>query len=127
MVDIDEDLLLPDKTSIFSLSTNAINIFPPKYGQNIVVVMKCRMNMCFGVARNEVPVDIVLELHDALVSETLRSNACIWCQYIGWVLKICVDNLDKDECTCTWGECCTDACKIKASFVIVKLTTAIFL
>ena len=65
VVNINEDLFLTDETSIFSLSTNAINLFLPKYGQTIVAEMKFRMNLCFAVARNEVPVDIIIELHDA--------------------------------------------------------------
>ena len=52
IVNINEDILLPDKTSIFFLSTSAISIFLPKYGQTVVAVMKCRVNMCLAVARN---------------------------------------------------------------------------
>ena len=52
VVNMNEDILLPDKTSIFFLSTSAISIFLPKYGQTVVAVMKCRVNMCLAVARN---------------------------------------------------------------------------
>ena len=76
-----------------------------------MAVMKCRMNLCFSVACYEVLVDIVIELHDASVSETEIYNTRIQCHYIGWVLNICNDNLDKDEYASTWGECCTKACK----------------
>ena len=69
------------------------------------------MNLCLGLARNEVPVDTVLEIHDASELETARYNARIWCHYIGWSLKICIDDLDKVESDCTWLDCCTDACK----------------
>ena len=80
------------------------------------------MNLCFAVAQNEVPVDIFLELHDALVLETAMYNAHIWCHYKGWALKIRIGNLDRDESACTWGECCTEAYKRMAGFVIVKIT-----
>ena len=101
--------LLPDKTFILFLSTNSVNIFRPKYRQTVVAEMKFRMNLCFAVARNEVPVDIVFEIHDALVSETARYNACIWCHYIGWDLNICIGNLDKYEFASTWGGCYRNA------------------
>ena len=68
-----------------------------------MAVMKCRMNLCFAVARYEVLVDIVIELHDASVSETEIYNTRIQCHYIGWVLNICNDNLEKDEYYSTWG------------------------
>ena len=64
--------------------------------------MKCQMNLCFAVPWNEVPVDIYLELHYVLVSETIRYNAHIWCHYIGWALKFCIDDLDKDESAFIW-------------------------
>ena len=69
------------------------------------------MNLCLGLARNEVPVDTVLEIHDASELETARYNARIWCHYISWALKICIGNLDKDKYDCIWLEFCTKACK----------------
>ena len=103
MVNINEDIFLPDETSIFSLSTNEINIFWPKYGQTVVAATKFWTNLCFAVAQNEFWIDIVLQLQNSLVSETARYNAHIWRHYIGWGLKIRIDNLDKDESACTWG------------------------
>ena len=101
LVNINEYLLLPDENYIFSLSNNAINIFGPKYGNTVVAVMNFRTNLQFAVARNDVLVDIVLEIHDALVSKTAIYNARIWCHYISWYLNIFIDNLDKDESTFT--------------------------
>ena len=40
MVNIIEDVLLHDKTSIFFLLDNAINIFSPKDRQTVVAAMK---------------------------------------------------------------------------------------
>ena len=37
-----------------------------------------------------------------------------------WIL-ICIDNEEKAESACTWGGCCTMACKIMASVGIVKI------
>ena len=65
--------------------------------------------MCFVVARNEVPVDIVLKLNNSSLSETARYNACIWFHYIGWGLNICIGNLDKYESASTWGGCYRNA------------------
>ena len=84
--------------------------------------MKCQMNLCLAVARNEVLVDTVLELHDASESETVRYNARLRCHYIGWALKIRIDDLDKDKYDCTWLECCTEAWKKMASVGIVRIT-----
>ena len=103
------------------LLTNAINLFRPKYGQTVVAAMKFQKNLCFAVTKNEVPADIVLELHDELVSETSIYDSHIWCHYIGWDLKICIDNLEKDESACTWRECCTKACKIMHIVGIVEI------
>ena len=64
VVNNNKDILLPDKTSIFSLLTNAINLFRPKYGQTVVATMKWQTNMFFVVAKNELTVDIIIELHD---------------------------------------------------------------
>ena len=49
MAYINEDILLPDKTSIFSLLTNEINFFRPKYANTDVAAMKFRMNLFFTV------------------------------------------------------------------------------
>ena len=70
------------------------------------------------------PVDIVLKIQDALLLETARYNARIWCHYIGWDLKIFIDDLDKYEFDCTWGECCTKVCKRIASVGIVNITNS---
>ena len=66
VVNMNEDILLPDKTSTFFLSDSAINLFLPKYGQTVAAEMKCQMNLFLAVARNEVPVDTVLEIYNAL-------------------------------------------------------------
>ena len=94
MVNIIEDVLLHDKTSKFFLFDNAINIFSPKDRQTVVAAMKWRMNLCFVLEQNEVPVDIVIELHGTSVSKTVIYNAHIWCHYIGWALNIQIFFID---------------------------------
>ena len=88
MVNIIEDILLPDKTSIFFLLDDAINLFWPKDRQTVVTAMKWLTSLWFLVAQNEVPVHIVIELHSTLVSKAVRYNNHIWCHYIGFSLNI---------------------------------------
>mmetsp|Transcript_22847 Transcript_22847/g.49599 ORF Transcript_22847/g.49599 Transcript_22847/m.49599 type:complete len:118 (-) Transcript_22847:37-390(-) len=59
-------------TSIFYISTEAIKLFHPKEGQTVVDAIKNRMDLCFGVANNTVPLEAVLEMHD--VDETMTDR-----------------------------------------------------
>ena len=121
---MNEDILIPDKTSIFPLSTNAITLFRSKDGHTVLAAMECRINLCFEVTWNEVPVDIVFDLCNALVSETARYNARIWCHYIGFSLKIRIDNFYKEDYACTWGWVFHQVMQIMASVGMDKITNS---
>ena len=62
----------------------------------MVSAIKIRTNLCFSVAKNVVPVEDILDMHnfDNTLTETERYNARIWFRYIAWALKIGLKNLN---------------------------------
>ena len=81
------------------------------------------MNFCFHVSNNVVPIEDILDMHNVYdtLPEAARYNANIWCQYITWVIKICLDNLNEIKNGFTWMKCFTQICQKTAMDIILKI------
>ena len=88
---------LPEGTSKYNISPEETKLFHPEEGQNVVIAIKIRINLCFSVANNVVPVEDILNMHSVenTLAEAARYNARIWCHYIAWALKIRLENLNE--------------------------------
>ena len=78
----------------------------------MVSSIKIRMNLCFSVAKNVVPIGDILEMHNVenMLTEAARYNASIKCHYITWDLKIRLENLNEVNNGFTWMKCFTQGC-----------------
>ena len=63
-----------------------------------------QMNLSFSVAKNAVPVEDSLDMHnvDNAKTEAARYNVRILCQYTAWAIKIRLDNLNEVNNGFTW-------------------------
>ena len=112
--------------SIYYISPEETKIFHPKEVQILVSAIKIRINLCFSVSKNVVPVEDILgilEMHnvDYVLTEVARYNARIRCHYISWDLKIRLDNLNEVNNGFTWMKFFTQGCHKMAKAVIIKI------
>ena len=72
-------------------------LFSQKEIPNVVSAIKIRIDSCFYVANNVVPVQDILDIHivDDTITEAARYNARIWCHYIAWGIKILLKHLNE--------------------------------
>ena len=79
------------------------------------------MNFCFSVANNVVPVEDILEMRNVedTLTKAARYNAIIWCHYIAWDLKICLDNFNGVNNGFTWMKIFTHICHKMAKAGII--------
>ena len=64
---------LTEGASIYYIFPGATKLFHPKEGQNLVIAIKIRVNLCFSVAKNVAPIEDILEMHN--VDNTLNEAA----------------------------------------------------
>ena len=115
---------LPEGTSIYFVIPEETNLFHLKEVLNVVSTIKIRTNLCFSVAKNVVPVEDIIEMHnfDDTLTETEMYNARIWFQYTAWALKIGLENLNEVNNDFTWIKCFTLGCRkmAKAGVLIIS-------
>ena len=89
----------------------------------MVSAIKIRINSCFYVANNVVPVEDVMNMHnvDNNLTESERHNVRIWCHYIVRDLKIRLENLNEVKNGFTWIKCFTQGCHNMSKVVIFKI------
>ena len=64
----------------------------------MVSAINIRMNLCFYISKNVVPVEDILDVHnvDNILTDVARYSAKIWCHYISWYLKNRLDHLNEN-------------------------------
>ena len=79
----------------------------------MIISINIRMNFCFAVANNVLPVEGILEMHnfDNAVTEAACYNTSIWCHDISRDLKIFLENLIEVNKRFTWMKCFTQGCR----------------
>ena len=70
---------LTEGTSIYYIHPEETNLFHPKEVQNVVSAINIRMNFCFSVENNVVPVEDILYMHnvDNMLTDAERYTARI--------------------------------------------------
>ena len=92
------------KRLIYYTSPESTKLFHPREGINVVSTIKIRMNLCFSVAKNVVPVEDIIEMHNVenKITKAEIYNASICCHCIVWYLKICLEYLNEVKNVFTW-------------------------
>ena len=82
-----------------------------------------QMNLSFSVAKNAVPVEDSLDMHnvDNAKTEAARYNVRILCQYTAWAIKIRLENLNEVNNGFTWMKCFSQGCHNMAKSGILKI------
>ena len=90
----------------------------------MVRTIKIRMNLCFAVAKNVVPVEDILEMHNVenTLTESELYNESIHCHYIAWYIKTLLDNLNELNNVFPWMKYCTQGCHNMAESDILKIS-----
>ena len=65
-------------------------MFYPKEVPNLVSAIRIRIDLCFSIANNVVPVEDILDMHsiEYTLTKAARYNIRIQCHYIAWYIKI---------------------------------------
>ena len=67
-------------------------------------LVQSRSECFFGEGNNVFTIEDILEMRnvDNTITEAARYNVSIWCHYIAWALKICLENLNEVNNGFTW-------------------------
>ena len=89
----------------------------------MVIAIKIQINLCFYVAKNKVTVEDNLDMHnvDNTLNAEVMYNARIFCYYIAWDLKICMDHLNGVNNDFTWMKFFIQGCHNMSEAIINKI------
>ena len=90
----------------------------------MVSEIKIRIDFCFFIAKNVVPIEDILEMCgvDNMLNEVERYNARIWRHYIAWYIKICLGDLNEVKNGITWLKYFNQGCHNMAKGGIFKIS-----